>query len=88
MKDVNVPALVVFVLFFLLVTAMGFLASRWRRADPGPATGAGAGADTRVGSSSPAQLRASSSRLVTCSEYRATMAGTGAAPCRADQRPI
>ncbi|MER6301810.1 sodium:solute symporter [Kitasatospora sp. NPDC001539] len=33
MKDVNVPALVVFVLFFLLVTAMGFLASRWRRAD-------------------------------------------------------
>ncbi|MFB7910941.1 MULTISPECIES: monocarboxylate uptake permease MctP [unclassified Kitasatospora] len=33
MKDVNVPALVVFVLFFLLVTVMGFLASRWRRAD-------------------------------------------------------
>ncbi|MEE1784817.1 sodium:solute symporter family protein [Streptomyces sp. SP17BM10] len=33
MKDVNVPALTVFVLFFLLVTVMGFLASRWRRAD-------------------------------------------------------
>ncbi|MFF7993025.1 monocarboxylate uptake permease MctP [Kitasatospora xanthocidica] len=33
MKDVNVPALVVFVLFFALVTVMGFLASRWRRAD-------------------------------------------------------
>ncbi|MER7668776.1 sodium:solute symporter family protein [Kitasatospora sp. NPDC096128] len=33
MKDVNVPALAVFVLFFLLVTVMGFLASRWRRAD-------------------------------------------------------
>ncbi|MFJ9696491.1 monocarboxylate uptake permease MctP [Kitasatospora sp. NPDC101183] len=32
MKDVNVPALVVFVLFFALVTVMGFLASRWRRA--------------------------------------------------------
>ncbi|MER7843790.1 sodium:solute symporter [Kitasatospora sp. NPDC096077] len=32
MKDVNVPALVVFALFFLLVTVMGFLASRWRRA--------------------------------------------------------
>ncbi|AUG79614.1 sodium:solute symporter [Kitasatospora sp. MMS16-BH015] len=30
---VNVTALVVFVLFFLLVTVMGFLASRWRRAD-------------------------------------------------------
>ncbi|MEV7771533.1 monocarboxylate uptake permease MctP [Kitasatospora sp. NPDC086791] len=33
MKDVNVPALVVFVLFFALVTVLGFLASRWRRAD-------------------------------------------------------
>ncbi|MBV2152067.1 monocarboxylate uptake permease MctP [Kitasatospora sp. SUK 42] len=32
MTGVNVPALVVFVLFFLLVTVMGFLASRWRRA--------------------------------------------------------
>ncbi|WP_035845664.1 monocarboxylate uptake permease MctP [Kitasatospora azatica] len=30
---VNTVALVVFVLFFLLVTVMGFLASRWRRAD-------------------------------------------------------
>ncbi len=30
---VNVTALVVFVLFFVLVTVMGFLASRWRRAD-------------------------------------------------------
>ncbi|MER7751218.1 sodium:solute symporter [Kitasatospora sp. NPDC097643] len=33
MSNVNVPALVVFVLFFALVTVMGFLASRWRRAD-------------------------------------------------------
>ncbi|MFJ8432341.1 monocarboxylate uptake permease MctP [Kitasatospora sp. NPDC094019] len=33
MNGVNVPALTVFVLFFLLVTVMGFLASRWRRAD-------------------------------------------------------
>ncbi|MFE7188648.1 monocarboxylate uptake permease MctP [Kitasatospora sp. NPDC057541] len=33
MNGVNVPALAVFVLFFLLVTVMGFLASRWRRAD-------------------------------------------------------
>ncbi|GAA2131694.1 sodium:solute symporter family protein [Kitasatospora kazusensis] len=30
---VNVTALVVFVLFFVAVTVMGFLASRWRRAD-------------------------------------------------------
>ncbi|MDH6575597.1 sodium:solute symporter [Kitasatospora sp. MAP5-34] len=30
---VNVTALVVFVLFFVLVTVMGFLASRWRRSD-------------------------------------------------------
>ncbi|MFB7662930.1 monocarboxylate uptake permease MctP [Kitasatospora sp. NPDC056138] len=30
---VNVTALTVFLLFFALVTAMGFLASRWRRAD-------------------------------------------------------
>ena len=30
---VNVTALTVFILFFVLVTAMGFLASRWRRAD-------------------------------------------------------
>ncbi|MEV0535034.1 monocarboxylate uptake permease MctP [Kitasatospora sp. NPDC050463] len=33
MNGVNVPALTVFVLFFVLVTVMGFLASRWRRAD-------------------------------------------------------
>jgi SSS family solute:Na+ symporter len=33
MKGVNVPALVVFVLLFALVTAMGFFASRWRRGD-------------------------------------------------------
>jgi SSS family solute:Na+ symporter len=32
---VNTVALVVFVLFFLLVTVLGFLASRWRRADNG-----------------------------------------------------
>ena len=31
--DINVVALTVFVLFFALVTVMGFLASRWRRAD-------------------------------------------------------
>ncbi|WP_197084467.1 monocarboxylate uptake permease MctP [Saccharothrix sp. ST-888] len=30
---VNVTALTIFLLFFALVTAMGFLASRWRRAD-------------------------------------------------------
>jgi len=30
---VNVTALTVFLLFFVLVTVMGFLASRWRRAD-------------------------------------------------------
>ncbi|MDH6123326.1 sodium:solute symporter [Kitasatospora sp. GP82] len=30
---VNVPALTIFILFFVLVTVMGFLASRWRRAD-------------------------------------------------------
>ncbi|MCX5210869.1 sodium:solute symporter family protein [Kitasatospora sp. NBC_00240] len=30
---VNVTALAVFVLFFLLVTVMGFMASRWRKAD-------------------------------------------------------
>ncbi|GAA2256439.1 sodium:solute symporter family protein [Kitasatospora cystarginea] len=29
----NVPALVVFVLFFALVTVLGFLAARWRKAD-------------------------------------------------------
>ncbi|MED7954457.1 monocarboxylate uptake permease MctP [Streptomyces sp. BE303] len=33
MNGVNVPALAVFVLFFALVTVMGFLAPRWRRAD-------------------------------------------------------
>ncbi|MEU6234165.1 monocarboxylate uptake permease MctP [Kitasatospora sp. NPDC047058] len=33
MNGVNVTALTVFVLFFLLVTVMGFLASRWRKAD-------------------------------------------------------
>ncbi|GAA4864004.1 monocarboxylate uptake permease MctP [Kitasatospora terrestris] len=33
MKDVNWVALTVFLLFFVLVTVMGFLASRWRRAD-------------------------------------------------------
>ncbi|PYC67040.1 sodium:solute symporter [Streptomyces tateyamensis] len=32
---VNTGALVVFVLFFLLVTVLGFLASRWRRSDNG-----------------------------------------------------
>ncbi|GAA1229889.1 sodium:solute symporter family protein [Kitasatospora nipponensis] len=32
---VNTVALVVFVLFFLLVTVLGFVASRWRRADNG-----------------------------------------------------
>ncbi|MFC9327151.1 monocarboxylate uptake permease MctP [Kitasatospora sp. NPDC057015] len=32
-NGVNVTALAVFVLFFLLVTVMGFMASRWRRAD-------------------------------------------------------
>src|SRR5215471_4043148 len=29
----NVPALVVFVALFILVTALGFVASRWRAAD-------------------------------------------------------
>ncbi|MGW6915137.1 monocarboxylate uptake permease MctP [Kitasatospora sp. NPDC054939] len=33
MNGVNVPALTVFVLFFALVSVMGFLASRWRKAD-------------------------------------------------------
>ncbi|MFC4493636.1 monocarboxylate uptake permease MctP [Streptomyces ovatisporus] len=33
MSGVNVTALAVFVFFFLLVTAMGFLAARWRRAE-------------------------------------------------------
>ncbi|MEU9129084.1 monocarboxylate uptake permease MctP [Kitasatospora sp. NPDC048540] len=33
MKDVNGVALAVFLLFFAAVTVMGFLASRWRRAD-------------------------------------------------------
>ncbi|MQS14805.1 sodium:solute symporter [Streptomyces kaniharaensis] len=32
-NHVNVPALVVCVLFFLLVTVLGFLAARWRKAD-------------------------------------------------------
>ncbi|MGE7438367.1 MULTISPECIES: monocarboxylate uptake permease MctP [Kitasatospora] len=32
-SGVNVPALVVFVLFFALVTVLGFLAARWRKAD-------------------------------------------------------
>ncbi|MEV4615415.1 monocarboxylate uptake permease MctP [Kitasatospora sp. NPDC049258] len=33
MKDLNTVALTVFLLFFALVTVMGFLASRWRKAD-------------------------------------------------------
>ncbi|HEY1960644.1 MAG TPA: sodium:solute symporter [Polyangiaceae bacterium] len=33
MKGVNVPALVVFVVLFLLVTVIGFFAARWRRGD-------------------------------------------------------
>ncbi|GAA2752222.1 monocarboxylate uptake permease MctP [Kitasatospora cinereorecta] len=33
MKDVNWVALTVFLLFFAVVSVMGFLASRWRRAD-------------------------------------------------------
>jgi SSS family solute:Na+ symporter len=32
MKDVNAVSLVVFAFFFLLVTGMGFIAARWRRA--------------------------------------------------------
>jgi SSS family solute:Na+ symporter len=32
MKDVNAVSLVVFLFFFLLVTGMGFVAARWRRA--------------------------------------------------------
>src|SRR5580658_253731 len=33
MSDIDVPALVVFGLLFTLVTALGFVASRWRKAD-------------------------------------------------------
>src|ERR1700685_2855556 len=33
MSDVDVPALVVFGLLFTLLTALGFVASRWRKAD-------------------------------------------------------
>ena len=33
MKGLDTPAIVVFVLLFVLVTALGFVASRWRRAD-------------------------------------------------------
>ena len=33
MNDINVVELGVFLFFFLLVTVMGFLASRWRRAE-------------------------------------------------------
>ena len=31
--DLDIPALSVFVFFFLLVTVMGFVAARWRRAE-------------------------------------------------------
>src|SRR3984893_3447385 len=33
MSEIDVPALVVFGLLFTLVTALGFVASRWRKAD-------------------------------------------------------
>ena len=33
MSDINAVELAVFLFFFLLVTVMGFLAARWRRAE-------------------------------------------------------